>query len=760
MAVPDQPRTQLALRVVAVVTVALSVAYGLSIFGLGRPVGGYDTLWDGWLFTIATTLPAVLVVIKARTDRRGRSAWWWIAAGISMNSAANLIYTYHDQNLHPIPYPGPSDVAYLASYVAFAIGLVLFMRADRADSSRAAALDGLVVGLAAGAIAVALWFEPILAQSGSTAQVLVSLAYPLFDVVFIVIVVAGLAPQRYRPTPAAAAFMAGAGVFALGDIVYLNQLATDTYVINTWLELTWVLGILLFGIAPWLASRDRRSDAKELKPALAAIPVVCSIASLGVIALGLNQTVPRLASWLAMASVGAALVRVIYTVRELRRANEGYRQARTDDLTTLMNRRGFAELVDQRLGGADPLSAVLMIDLDGFKEVNDSLGHHSGDLLLAIVGERFARALPSGGVVARLGGDEFGVITSGDRVAATGVARTLIATLANPVALDGIAIRVGASMGIACAPEHGTTRDELLRAADVAMYDAKQSQRDFAVYSASHDPHSRERLALIEDLRSAIEYRAFEMHYQPTIDVATGAIVGMEALIRWRHPQRGLLLPGEFIPLAERVGLIPAITRAVLDQSIAHLAATRAAGHELRLSVNVSASDLVDEELPNYVRSVLDAHDLAPNLLTIEITETALASDPQRAERTLQRLRGAGVRVSIDDFGVGYSSMSQLMQLPVDELKLDRSFVAHIDEDVRAQAILSATIELGRTLGLGVVAEGVETQSALTAVTDRGVDIAQGFFFSPGLPPVDFQRFVEDDVRPADPAAAPPTAIA
>ena len=740
-AIAEQPALQRLLRVLVAVSVLTNVAYGVSIFAVSRPSGGYVTFWDGWVFFVGSMLPVGVVAIKAMTDGRLRAAWWPISAGVLLNCVGNLIYTYHDQNLRPIPNPGPADAAYLASYLAFAVGLVVFMRHNGQDQSRSALLDGLVVGLAAGAVAVALWFEPILAQSGSRAQVLVGLAYPLCDVVFIVIVIAGLAPQRYRPTRAAMAFMAGAAVFALGDVVYLNQTARSTYQPSTWLELTWTLGILGFAIAPWLPETRRNRDPGDLAPGLLVVPALCALVSLCVIALGLSGGVSPLASWLGMASVAIALARVIYTVRELRRANEAFGQARTDELTQLLNRRGFIEQLD-RLLSDDPSSIALVIDLDGFKEVNDSLGHHAGDVLLGIVGNRFARVLPTGASLARLGGDEFGVAFPGDHATAADAARALLDTLTNPIALEAISIRVSASIGIACAPEHGTTRDELLRAADVAMYEAKRHQRGFAIYTPHTDPHSRDRLAFIEDLRCAVEQRTFEMHYQPTIDVASGDIAGMEALIRWRHPERGLLLPDEFIPLAERVGLMPGLTRAVLDQSVHHLARTRAAGYDLRLSANVSASDLVDESLPAYVRDLLETLQVPPSRLTLEITETALASDPVRAHRTLMALRESGIRISIDDFGVGYSSMSKLLELPVDVLKLDRSFVTNLQEDVRAQAILSATVELGRTLGLNIVAEGVETNTALTEITQRGVDTAQGFLFSPALPQTAFLAFV------------------
>jgi diguanylate cyclase (GGDEF)-like protein len=719
-------------------TVALNVAYGASIFLVHR-THGYDTLWDGWIFTVASVLPALLVAWRAIVDRSRRAACWWISAGITCNLAANLLYTYHDQNQHPIPYPGPADVPYLISYVAFTIGLVLYMRAEHEDRSRAALMDALVVGLAAGAVTVALWFEPVLRQTGSTAQVLVGLAYPLFDVVFVVVVVSGLAYNRYRPTLPSVAFMAGAGVFALGDVVYMTQLANDTYRPGTWLELTWSIGILLFGVAPWLRTR-RRAVVAESSVGQAGIPGIGALVSLLVIAFGLTHSVPPLAAWLAVGSVATALIRVVSSLRELRRANEGFRQARTDDLTTLMNRRGFGEQLDRRLEAGDDV-VVLIVDLDGFKEVNDTLGHHAGDRLLGIVGLRFGRVLPAGGCIARLGGDEFGVVVDGDRATADDVAHRLIGVLEHPVALEGITVRVGASVGASCAPEHGTERSELLRTADVAMYEAKRAHAGVSIYDPARDPHSRERLQLIDDLRLAIERRAFELHYQPSVDATTGVTVGMEALLRWPHPELGLLFPDDFIPLAETVGLISAITRVVLDEAVAHLATLRAEGHELRLSVNVSACDLVDEALADHVGTVLERHDVAPDLLTVEITETALASDPIRARRTLVALRSAGVRVAIDDFGVGYSSMSQLMELPVDELKIDKSFLVHLDDDVRAQAILSATIELGRSLGLHVVAEGVETRAALETVARRGVETVQGYFFSRPLPPTEFRNW-------------------
>ena len=427
--------------------------------------------------------------------------------------------------------------------------------------------------------------------------------------------------------------------------------------------------------------------------------------------------------------------------------NEAGVLARTDDLTELLNRRGILEILDHMIprGRGARSTAVFIIDLDGFKEVNDSLGHQAGDDLLRQVAERFRGCLGAEGVLGRLGGDEFGAIARVDSVEdALALGRRLISSLVEPFEADHIPVRIGASTGIAIAPEHGTDRSNLLRCADVAMYDAKRSQRDVALYSVSHDPNSRDRLELIEDLRDAIRSRALEMHYQPAIDLRSGAVVGVEALVRWRHPTRGLLFPDSFIPLAERVGLITLLTRSVIEQSVRFMATGPQPPHAstLRLSINVSGLDLSDETLPEFVRGQLAAHRFPASRLTLEVTETSLADDPERANRTIQTLREEGVRVAIDDFGVGYSSMSQLLGLSFDELKIDRTFVAPLQRDPRARAIVRSTVQLARALHLSVVAEGVESLELQTMLADLGCDYAQGYAISRPLTPDQLHEFV------------------
>lgn len=750
--VPGRPGVQRLTIAVAVMAIVTNVAYVASL-GIDRPPSGYSTFWDGWVVNVGSVLLVLLVAIRAATDRRNRLAWGLVAADQFLTLAGDLTYLLYDQNLDPVPFPAMSDAFYIAGYVAVVVALIIVTQRNVTGVSLAVRLDGLIVGLAIGSVAILLWFGSILEQSGSFAEVAVGMAYPVFDVVLVVVIVAGMAPARFRLNWSAGIFLVGAAVLTVGDVIYLRQLATDSYVPATMLEATWVLGALLFAFGPWAPDRNARRRLPSQATGSTTLPTIASVLALFVVSCSVFRPVQPLAMWLAIGALAIVLVRVGHTVRELRQANEAFRQARTDELTELLNRRGFAEKLDERLGDTGSGVSVMVIDLNGFKEVNDSLGHQAGDQLLSIVAKRFASAVPAGSLVARLGGDEFGIATDRLGAEASEAADRLLATLDNPIALDDIAVRVGASIGIAESPEHGASRAELLRAADVAMYTAKTNHQGVNRYCADHDPHSRDRLALIDELHVAIEDRAFEMHYQPTVDVATGRIVGMEALIRWNHPTRGLLSPAEFIPLAERIGLIPAITRAVLDLSIAHLAEVRRAGHELRLSVNISAKDLVDDSLPDYVRSTLRAYEVPPDQLTLEITETAITLDTERAERVLNSLRADGIRISIDDFGVGYSSMSQLLELPLDELKLDRSFVANLHDDVRAQAILSATVELGRRLGLDIVAEGVETPGALDEVAGRGVETAQGYLFSPALPAMAFGEFIEATRQRAETSA-------
>jgi diguanylate cyclase (GGDEF)-like protein/PAS domain S-box-containing protein len=434
-------------------------------------------------------------------------------------------------------------------------------------------------------------------------------------------------------------------------------------------------------------------------------------------------------------------------------------QAWHDVLTGLPNRTRLRVELDQLMvaESTHPF-ALLLIDLDRFKEVNDTIGHPCGDLLLQQVGPRLRAELDESDTIARLGGDEFVVLLRGaDAERAHAVAARLVLALERPFQLDGFGVAIGGSIGIALYPEHGVDADSLLREADIAMYAAKDARSGYTVYAPDTDRHSRERLGLLADLRQAIDLGDLLVHYQPQVDVRTGSLTAVEALVRWPHPTRGLLPPDEFIPLAERTRLIQPLSRWILAAALQQCATWRAAGLDVPVSVNLSVYDLRDHDLPDLIDAALAKYGVPPERLRIEITESSLMANPPRAREILARLRDRGVQISIDDFGIGYSSLAYLKNLPVDELKIDRSFVHEMAVDAGSRAIVRAIIDLADVLGMRVVAEGVEDEATLAALAALGCDVAQGFYFARALPPADLAQWAvtlaADASRQADLAA-------
>jgi diguanylate cyclase (GGDEF)-like protein len=410
-------------------------------------------------------------------------------------------------------------------------------------------------------------------------------------------------------------------------------------------------------------------------------------------------------------------------------------QALHDDLTGLANRTQFGTRLDEALAPGERRLTVLFIDLERFKEVNDALGHDYGNELLTVVASRLADVVSEDELVARLGGDEFGVLSerATDEVSALALADRIRSAIALPCEIAGLSLEVQGSIGIAIAPEHGTARDELLRRADIAMYAAKRGGAP-QVFSPSFDDNSPLRLAMTGELRRAIEGSELVVEYQPQVDLANGTIRSAEALVRWAHPTRGILSPEEFLAAAEQGGLMRNLTRTVLDESLRQLRVWRSAGLEIDLAVNVSARDLADARFPDEIARALADHGVDPCWLELEVTESALLSDRLRTSRMLERLVAQGVRIAIDDFGIGYSSLGQLKTLPAKVLKIDRSFVSSMESDRSDEAIVSSTIELAHRLGLVVVAEGIETATHLARLRAAGCDVGQGHFLGAPQP--------------------------
>ncbi len=460
-----------------------------------------------------------------------------------------------------------------------------------------------------------------------------------------------------------------------------------------------------------------------------------------------------------------ALAKAFDSMREgiAKREHEISRLAYWDPLTSLPNRAQFVRLLNESLDEAkkreEPV-CVLMMDLDRFKHVNDVMGHSFGDALLRQVAGRLQLQLAGAHAnahVARLGGDEFAVLLPGsDLAAAQAIAANIRSALEQPLSLDDQTVDIGAGLGISGYPMHGGDAEALLSMAEVAMYNAKQRNDGAVVYDPLIDKASDTSLSLLTELRNAIERNEFRLHVQPKMKLATGEVVGVESLVRWQHPVRGNVFPDEFIPFAEQTGFIRVLTHWVLEQSAALCRELSAKGIHLKVSVNLSTRDLLDQDLPNKFGDILARHGVVPASFCLEITESAIMDDPVRAQQTLERLHAMGVDLSIDDFGTGYSSLAYLKRLPVDELKIDKSFVLNMENDIGDTKIVRSTIDLGHNMGLRVVAEGIESEAVWRLLAALGCDEGQGYFMSrpiPGDKLVDWIRSWVPPVRSALPYA-------
>jgi diguanylate cyclase (GGDEF)-like protein/PAS domain S-box-containing protein len=422
-----------------------------------------------------------------------------------------------------------------------------------------------------------------------------------------------------------------------------------------------------------------------------------------------------------------------------RQAEINQHQALHDQLTGLPNRTLFGERIGQAILRARRQRtklAVALIDIDRFKDINDSLGHGVGDKLLVRVGELMAGALRASDTVARLGGDEFGLVLPelATTDALTPVLGRLQAALDQPIQLEDLPIGIELSIGIALYPDHGTEAQTLIRRADVAMYEAKRSGLTHAFYDAASQAYDVANLTLVAELRRALAEHELVLHYQPKAALESGEVASVEALVRWAHPHRGLLAPDTFIPLAQETSLIGPLTLFVIEEALHQIGAWRKEGVELRVAVNLSTRNLLDRDLPNQVAALLARCGVAGEMLELEVTETAMLANPTRAREVLEELSRLGIRLSIDDFGTGYSSLAYLRELPVDEIKIDRSFVTGMVEHAGDAVIVRSTVDLGRNLGLEVVAEGVETAEHWRQLRELGCDTAQGYYLSQPMP--------------------------
>ena len=714
-----------------IVAAVLLVVYAASL--LLRSQGETWTWLDDWGVDGLEVVLACMCLGRALV--RGKGRWLAVPLGLGLLGWAlgDVAWTVESMGGASPPTPSMADVFYLTLYPLAYLTVMLVLSRQMGRFQPSLWLDGAVAGLSAAAICAAFAFDTILRSThGSPAAVAVNLAYPIGDLVLLALVVGAVVVAPGLPARLLL-LVAGCALLAVGDTIYLFQSAANSYVVGTPLDLTWPVALLVMSASAWVGLRVVRTNDSDRTPRFL-VPGIASAAGLAILVLGSTRHVSSVAIGLATAALIAAGLRMMLSLGEIRRLVEARRhQAATDELTGLHNRRQLLSRLQIALGdsqdelGVRPV-ALLFIDLDQFKEINDSFGHAVGDQLLQAIGPRLSMVVRDGDTVARLGGDEFAVVlVDADGAYAREVARRITASLEEPFVVGGTELHVGASIGIALSPEHATTPAELMRCADVAMYRTKRARSSFDVYESRLDSGASH-IHLMESLRTAIDTGSLLVFYQPQIDLHTRAVVTMEALVRWDHPTLGPVPPDHFIPPAEETGLIRQVTRYVLGEATAQCARWWAEGHAIAVAVNISARDLLDVELPDEVSRALERSGLPPTALVLEITETAVMADFDRAASVIRRLSEAGVVVSIDDFGTGFSSLAYLSSLSVGELKLDRMFTSRLVSEVgdgRDHAIVRSAVELGHSLGLRVVAEGVEQPELVDVLLGLGCDLAQ-----------------------------------
>ncbi len=714
---------------------------------------------------------AVFAAMAARSaSGRLRAAWLALTIGLSAWFLGQLVWTYYELVAKQNPFPSLADVGYLILPVGACAALLLFPVAHSNFSLLRVLLDGLIV---AGSLFLVSWvtvLNPVYEAGAETGRLgfIVSLAYPVSDVVILTVAAVVLIRAQTQQRPTLTLLTVGMACLAVADSAFAYLGATGSYTTGNATDLAWTAGFLLLAVA----GAAGREDALQEKGAVDQLPGWASIwlpyAPLLLAALVAAAEPPRLLKTgpveaAAALLVAAVLGRQFLTVSENRRLlAKVAEQARRDPLTGLANRTLLYERLEHamRLRERDALCVgVLSLDLNDFKLVNDTFGHHAGDELLILVADRLAGCVRTGDTVARLGGDEFVILIEDAADQSRQVADRVLSAFDQPFTVDGHEMAILPSLGLAiAAPEEpDLSGDELLRRADVAMYASKRLRtRGVQTFTPQmglagmagidHDPLRRaplrsaatsgaDQLMMLGELRAAIAHSELTLLYQPQIDLNTTQIVGAEALVRWAHPQRGLLGAEEFLPLVRRYGLMEAVNDLVLNTALDDARRWHTASINIPVAINLFGPTLANPDLPTTITRALADRDLNPATLTIEITEQLLLEDVERTRTVLQHLRHSGIQIALDDFGSGYSSLAQLRELPVTEIKLDRDFIAPILTNQRAAAIVAAVIAFAHTLGLKVVAEGVENPDTADLLRTYTCDWAQGYHFSPPVTP-------------------------
>ena len=721
-----------------------------------RPATQDSTLIDGWGVDAFELLAGALCVVGGRRRRPGSAVPVVLGAAMVCWGLGDVAITVQSLGGATPPTPSVADPLYLCFFSLSYVAVVLLVRGEARRLSTPTWLDGAVAGLGAAAVCAAFAFSAIVHTTGeSPLGVAVNLAYPVGDVLLLLLVVGGAAILSGRRMAPWLLIAAGFSVNVLGDTSNLLQSSFGATHLGVILNsAAWPISTLLLSVAMRVAPGASDPLVVQRPPGFL-LPGLASGAGVTILLVGTLRPVNHVATALATATLLLVVVRTWQSVRHLRaQTRERHRQSVTDHLTGLPNRRRLFEAVDAFFAqppAERPELAFLFIDLDGFKRINDSFGHPAGDEILRRVSDRLARTLRPRDLLARIGGDEFAaILVDTDDAQTEAIATRLSASLEEPFRLDAVSASIAASIGIARAPGDAADAEALIGCADAAMFEAKLNATPFSFYDRERE-RGGDKLQLADDLSSAIETDDLVLHYQPQLDLHADEVTTVETLVRWRHPEFGLIAPLQFLGLAEEAGLMGRLTSRVLAGALTQCVAWRAAGHRARVSVNVSVGDLLDPAFPAAVASLLAERRLPAEALTVEITETSIIAEFEHARQAVARLHALGVGVSIDDFGAGFTSLAYLNELGVDELKLDRRFIAPLAGGARGRdaELVQATIALGHALGLRVVAEGIEDRAALELLREMGCDVAQGYAIGGPVPAAELAL---DDAHP-DPDA-------
>jgi diguanylate cyclase len=714
---------------------------GLTTFVFSTVFVGRDersVVLDTYLYSALALGAALLAVLRPMLVERGRRLWSINALALTVYAAGDIVYSFYVVELDPEPYPSVADALWLSYYVFAVVFLVALLRTRARGVNRSTAVDGVVVGLGAAAATAAVSFDTIRsAAEGTALETTASLGYPVGALVLLGTAGAALAVMGWRVGLQWWALVVGGLVFAAADTVYAYLTATTGYTDGSPLDALWLVALGLQAAAAWLRPRYARHAGSNTLVTLV-LPLAFAGAALGLLVLEHFQRLSLLALVLAAATVAAALLRITLTVNEVRQLAVTRAQALTDELTGLPNRRRLDQALRAAVGSGDAPVGLLMLDLDRFKDVNDALGHPSGDTLLVEVANRLQAHVGGDELVARLGGDEFAVVLPGTHgEALLERARAVAALLDPPVDLGHISLDVSTSVGAAAYPEHADDPSRLMRAADVAMYRAKRRGTGVSLYEASADTATPEHLRVIEEFRATFADTGVRCTYLPVVGLRERDLVRLVAVPRWEHPRLGAIPTRELLEMTERTGLLRELTHNVLSRTLADAAAWQAAGRRLTVVVRVSGVELLDARLPTTVTDALAVHGIEPDRLVLECEEQTLAAEPERSSRALLAVHRAGVRIGVTGHGTGQTSLSYLRHLPLSSLTVDRSLTAVLARDPAAVAVVKAAVVLGHELGLSVHASDVGDEATLDRLRELGIDAADGPAMAQVLDPAD-----------------------